>query len=617
MYFKTNLEHIEDYLSTGSLEDTPKWLQFLAESENYLLNLEYFYSVDDWEPNDLVLYVHRTLKTLDQLNLEEEIAHLISTTLVYSETAKGGSYTQRKEWYKKGYNLKVHNEGSMSIFAENYEGNNKRLIYELIRVHGLIGQYLRGESILDSHLELILILKEKYSIEKSKELILYLNKCVISGVSDELWRRVEKDVEKVVHQIFEGDLVDSFDQRVHKLTASLKETKQEKKEIMMDRYDELETLFWNKEFWYVEAAIHDLNFKEVWTIFKLIYEKTKQFDYKHLQFEKMMKQLHYEYKGQTKSNIYKIRIVEKYLKEIDHYEDTGSAHLKFVCKLNKKANMVEVFFEFSPVGEALINFCVEAEKVDMMHNRAILMLFDLFGLRRDSYDRFNNEETYLNDMNSAAEDKRIILDYIKGQHILDIGPGGGILMDMIENEMPSLNITGIDISENVINELKKKKKDENRNWNVVSGNALNLTDNFPKSSFDTVIYSSIIHELFSYIEFQGKKFNEQVVSETLKSAYEVLKPGGRIIIRDGVKMENSKIKRIIRFKNPNDMIFLEEFIKLFPGRDIECEILSDSEAKLPINDAMEFYIHIPGEKKAFYMKHRNNSVYSSHHNISH
>lgn len=101
MYFKTNLEHIEDYLSTGSLEDTPKWLQFLAESENYLLNLEYFYSVDDWEPNDLVLYVHRTLKTLDQLNLEEEIAHLISTTLVYSETAKEGATLNVKSGIKK------------------------------------------------------------------------------------------------------------------------------------------------------------------------------------------------------------------------------------------------------------------------------------------------------------------------------------------------------------------------------------------------------------------------------------------------------------------------------------------------------------------------------------
>ena len=73
-----------------------------------------------------------------------------------------------------------------------------------------------------------------------------------------------------------------------------------------------------------------------------------------------------------------------------------------------------VSFRFSAVGEALITFCVEAEKIDMMHARANVLLFDFFGLRKDAYDRFHNEEVYLEHMNSSADDKRIILDYIKG-----------------------------------------------------------------------------------------------------------------------------------------------------------------------------------------------------------
>ncbi len=117
-----------------------------------------------------------------------------------------------------------------------------------------------------------------------------------------------------------------------------------------------------------------------------------------------------------------------------------------------------VSFRFSAVGEALITFCVEAEKIDMMHARANVLLFDFFRLRKDAYDRFHNEEVYLEHMNSSADDKRIILDYIKGDTIVDVGAGGGVMLDMIEEETEDKRIYGIDISENVIDTLKRRSR---------------------------------------------------------------------------------------------------------------------------------------------------------------
>ena len=87
-----------------------------------------------------------------------------------------------------------------------------------------------------------------------------------------------------------------------------------------------------------------------------------------------------------------------------------------------------------------------------------MSLFDFFGLRKDAYDRFHNEEVYPEHMNSSADDKRIILDYIKGDTIVDVGAGGGVMLDMIEEETEDKRIYGIDISENVIDTLKRRSR---------------------------------------------------------------------------------------------------------------------------------------------------------------
>jgi ubiquinone/menaquinone biosynthesis C-methylase UbiE len=224
------------------------------------------------------------------------------------------------------------------------------------------------------------------------------------------------------------------------------------------------------------------------------------------------------------------------------------------------------------------------------------MLYDLFDFRRDQYDRFYNEIDYLKTMNESLSKKAKILEYITGKSILDVGPGGGALMDLIIEKRPNANVLGVDIAANVIEELNRKKDLENKKWNVIKGDALELSKCIEKNKIDTIIYSSIIHELFSYIPFNGKKFNYDTIKTSLKSAFDILPPKGRIIIRDGIMTEDKVLKRIIRFKNKEDIDILNRYCNDFEGRKITYDKISDDEVMMFVNDAMEFlYTYTWGE----------------------
>jgi SAM-dependent methyltransferase len=221
----------------------------------------------------------------------------------------------------------------------------------------------------------------------------------------------------------------------------------------------------------------------------------------------------------------------------------------------------------------------------------------LFGLRKDKYDRFYEEETYLQTMNSTIDYKKIILDFIKGNNVVDIGPGGGALMDLIEENFPDKKVMGVDIAQNVLEALRKKKQLEYRKWDVLYGDALNLKEYIKEGSVDTVIFCSILHELFSYIEFEGKKFNHDTLAAAFKSVFDVLSTGGRVIIRDGIMTEPADQRRIIKFLSEEGMEFLKRYAEDFKGREIQYEVIGQNEVIMPINDAMEFlYTYTWGEK---------------------
>lgn len=592
-----------------------KWLKYLALTSERNVNLERLDSLDEMKNNYVLNYVEKTLKALTTLQLSEYQTYITEETLKWAEVAKSGLKHQRNQWIKKGYNLFAHNIGSAEIYrSESSESNPEimRIVYNLILTHGLIGQCIRGEVPLSDNKPLYQLVEEgNIPAAELKEILRALNYCIVAAVDEVIWRDVNKQADEIIELVVNGqfDKQYGFKDRIRRLRAvSIKNGENfdaEYEKVLFDSRitGKLSGLLDVANLWYVEAALYDFSFEEFVKIFLLVSQEVNLNKVKHISFEGLMKAIYYQHEGKKRVNIYKKRIIEKYLSGItiqdilegSYKEDLHVAH---EVTLHESLDDTVFFtFRFSAAGGKLIEFCIEAEKSDVLYESAIILLFDLFGLRKDKYDRFYEEEKYLETMNQTIDYKKVILDYISGNSIIDIGPGGGALMDLIEERYPEKKVLGVDIAQNVLDGLKKKKQLENRKWDVLYGDALNLSQYIEKGSVDTVIFCSILHELFSYIEYNGKKFNHETLASAFRSVFEVLPTGGRIIIRDGIMTEPVNQKRIIRFLSEEGIQFLERYAKDFKGREIEYTVVGQNEVLMPVNDAMEFlYTYTWGEK---------------------
>lgn len=612
-----------DTLRSGDFKvlKTEKWLSFLALVSEASINFERLHSLEEFNKNYTLGYVEKTLRLLEDviqrgyngITLNDIEIHLIEETLKWSEVAKGGMQHQRQKWIDKGYNLFAHNVGSTQIYLEysNEEDTKvKRIISDLILTHGLVGQYIRGEVPLKASTPLYqLVSGEIISKNSLLKILKVLNYCIIAAVDYKIWQDISEQAEEVIEQIISGNWYaqHSTSERIRRLrTVSIQNG--ENLDEALERLfaipgveSKMTRLLEKMDLWYVEAALFDFTIEEFIKVFLIIERSIDVHRVRHISFERWMKDIYYQNDGRKRVNIYKKRIIEKYLSQItieDIFNGKYPKNVHVTHEILQHEHLREtVFFNFrfSPAGSKLIDFCVEAEKSDVLYESAIIVLFDLFGLRKDAYDRFYQEEDYLNTMNQAIDHKRIILDYITGNRIIDIGPGGGALMDLITERYPDKEVIGVDIASNVLDSLKKRKQLEKCKWDVLYGDALNLSEYI--NSADTVIFCSILHELFSYIEYNGRKFNHETLAQGLKSAWDILPVGGRIIIRDGIMSESESTKRIIKFLSEEGMEFLKRYVSDFKGREIQYTLVGQNEVMMPINDAMEFlYTYTWGEK---------------------
>lgn len=581
-----------------------EWLDYLYHTKEKNFNVLNVNSLKEINNHSVFNYVLRTIEVLNEINkekkLDKDILYYVGEALKWSDVAKTGSKKNRKNWKNKKYDLYCHNIGSYQIYLEN---NNDEIVKVLIKTHGLIGQYIKGEVNLNKNIELYnLILDKKISKDKLKQTLNILNRCILEGISKNLYNSKKEQLEFVIDKIINGNLDEKNNliDRFRKLNINL--SNDDKKYLNNLNYEvssRINYIFNKLEIWYFEGALKDFSIEEQVKIFLLIYNKLKD-NYIHLTFESLMHTLYLDYKNKKEINIYKKRIIENYLNEIlieDIINDNINPNPHIKHKIRIVGETLEFTFVFSIEAKKLIEFCEVAGSSNVLYQKATYMLYDLFGFRRDSYDRFYNELDYLETMNKSSKDKSIILNYIVGHKVLDVGPGGGVMLDLVEKSNPNLEVFGIDLSQNVIDKLTKKKIDEHHNWNIVKGDALNLTKYFKGESVDTIIYSSIIHELYSYIEYDGKKFNKDTIKQSLKEAYKILSKGGRIIIRDGIMTEPINQYRLIEFNDSSDIEILNRYCNDFKGREVIYEKINDNTVKMLVNDAMEFlYTYTWGEQ---------------------
>lgn len=538
------------------------WLALLAETEHVYVNAERVESVSKISGRETLQYVMRSLDILQEItdsgrlgdDSRGEMRHIIETVLQWSEVAKGGSEAQRLEWAEKGYPLDIHNEGSACIyrdFAKKESAgseNDVERIATLIKTHGLIGQSIRGETPV-SHSAPLYALAQRGNMDWY-QLLYSLNECIIRAASETVWQRVRTDVATLIHRILLGDWSEfSAQYRLERLCPS-------EYNIFPEDAEWFEkNIFPRFELWYFQSALSGFELGQIRTILTAVLKKIDGAKISHINFKPLADSLWYDYEGKKRINVYKKRIIEKYLRDAS----VQNVDLRVMTE----NGTAYVNFTFSAVCEKLIDFCVEAERCGLLtFEKSIIVLYDMFGFRRDAFDRLNNENKYLSTMNETANStKESIISYVTGSVVVDVGSGGGVLLDRLEQNYPEKRIIGTDISANVIDVLNQKKKKEGHRWEV---RIHNFVDGEFGEPADSVIFSSILHEIYSYTETERGRFDIESVKRALENAYRSLRPGGRIIIRDGVKTDGREL-RIVRFADASGLEFLKNYRQDFRG----------------------------------------------------
>lgn len=584
-----------------------RWFSLLYYTEHQGVNVERVDVVEQLSGRETLEYVLRTLDLLEEdlqdgkLNEEEEA--VVRKVLQWSEVAKGGNEQQRDGWRSKGYALDIHNLASAEIYREEDPDDFSPVVYTLIRTHGLIGQALRGEVSVAKNRELLTLLPGTGAAdnERGKEtgneignetvkecaetgeqvitsaslgrIVHVLNHCIIGGVSRKLWDQVGPQADKLIDRILSGDFTEfSTRERMSRLDPRLADADPELQRLFG------EILFPRYELWYFQAAFQDFSLRQIEWLLSRVAEKAEE-GISYISFKPVADGLYYDYEGRKHLNVYKERIIEKYIR------DEQTTNVELVVKSLGRA--LNVDFCFSKVCAKLIDFCVEAERSGLLSfEKSITVLYDMFGFRRDEFDRLNNEEKYLATMNDSEDStKNTITEYAVGQRIVDVGSGGGVLLDLLEEQYPEKEIIGTDISENVIEALTRKQKNEGHRWTV-------RRHNFEQESFgepvDTVIFSSILHEIFSYTETENGRFELETVYRALKNAYASLRPGGRIVIRDGVKTPEEDILQVT-FHEASGLVFFRNYVRDFQGlKDIPDRKIRIDEKTLTVSAVTNF-----------------------------
>ena len=110
-----------------------------------------------------------------------------------------------------------------------------------------------------------------------------------------------------------------------------------------------------------------------------------------------------------------------------------------------------------------------------------------------------------------------------GAKVVDMGCDDGAMTYAMAAINPKLKFTGLDKSKRQINKAKEKYKLHNLDYKIGDVSS----EIFEPESIDGIVNSYILHEVYS-----GSRYNERIVSDTLRKHFKMLKKGGVMFIRD-------------------------------------------------------------------------------------
>jgi SAM-dependent methyltransferase len=137
---------------------------------------------------------------------------------------------------------------------------------------------------------------------------------------------------------------------------------------------------------------------------------------------------------------------------------------------------------------------------------------------------------YLKRLDASIDDKMKVVQLIPddAEYVLDVGCASGHVTGAMANMRPDTHFHGIDVSLPYVgmahNQVVQENVSFSRNW------LSDLHDYGTK--YDCITFMSVAHEVYSY----GEGITS--VLKLLCDAYELLNPGGVIIVRDMLRPDN-------------------------------------------------------------------------------
>ncbi|HEX8951227.1 MAG TPA: methyltransferase domain-containing protein [Polyangia bacterium] len=126
-----------------------------------------------------------------------------------------------------------------------------------------------------------------------------------------------------------------------------------------------------------------------------------------------------------------------------------------------------------------------------------------------------------------------LVPWVVPPRIVDKGCGTGKLLVELSRRFPGASLVGVDLSREFL-----RRSDENTyaggDVELVLGDAAD--QQLPDGTADTIIFSSIMHEVYSYSGYDRAR-----IDRALAAAGRELRPGGRLLIRDGISPDPREV----------------------------------------------------------------------------
>lgn len=209
------------------------------------------------------------------------------------------------------------------------------------------------------------------------------------------------------------------------------------------------------------------------------------------------------------------------------------------------------------------------------------------------------EARYFERMATSLGDKMKIIENLPpvtegySPRVLDVGAGGGEFSATLEEL--GYTVTALDASDDAIVRMRQKFPE------LTTVHMLaNESEKLGESMFDAVVCSSILHEVYSYGDNSHKKGDFGSLESALKAFMKILKPGGVLVIRDGVKPANWASKAQVRmipsenkaplFRYLQDCPFANSFIAGPTGQMVALEETTNDLFEGNVQSVFEFYM---------------------------